>query len=134
MTQMRIRTYILIPAGLVFLAVAAVPYLVSHALRARVGPQHIFALTHSALFLTEELALTKALESLTLDGLQVSGWHPQREGRTSAPDGRKDQFGTRNTINSNRLVFAFTNGSGSMRLVSVALTGRQLSCQASGGK
>jgi hypothetical protein len=45
-------------------------------------------------------------------------------GCTSAPDGRIDEYASRNTINSNRVVFAFTNGA-STRFVSVELDGKR---------
>jgi hypothetical protein len=131
---MKTRTVILVGVGLVLLAVAAAPYLVHHSVQSRIGPQHIFELSESPSFLTEEMALTKARDTLTRDGIDLAIWQLQRDGRTSAPDGRLDEFAARNTINSNRVVFAFTNGSASTHFVSVELAGSRVICQSSIGK
>jgi hypothetical protein len=131
---MKMRTAILLGASLALLAIAAVPFAVHRAVKSRIGPQHVFELSESLPFLTEELALAKARDTLVKDGLDLAFWRPQPDGRTLAPDGRRDEFGARNTINSNQVVFAFTNGSTSMRFVSVELNGRQVVCQSSLGK
>jgi len=120
--------------GLVLLGVAAVPYIVHRAVQSRIGPQHVFELSESPSFLTEEMALAKARDTLTREGTDLAIWQPQRDGRTSAPDGRLDEFAARNTINSNQVVFAFTNGSASTRFVSVELAGGRVICQSSVGK
>jgi hypothetical protein len=131
---MKTRTLIFVGVGLILLAVAAVPYVVHRAVQSRIGPQHVFELSEPPPFLTEELALRKARDTLTRDGHDLAAWQPQRDGRTSAPDGRVDEFGARSTINSNLVVFAFRNGSASTRFVSVELAGRQVICQSSLGK
>ena len=131
---MKTRTIVLFGVGLVLLAVAAVPYAVHHAVQSRISPQHVFELTESPPFLTEGLALAKARETLTKDGFDITVWQPQRDGRTLAPDGFPDEFAVRNSMNSNRVVLAFTNASASTRFVSVELAGRRVICQSSLGK
>jgi hypothetical protein len=131
---MKTRTVILVGIGLVLFGLAAVPYIVHRAVQSRIGPQHVFELSESPSFLTEEMAFAKARDTLTRDGIDLAIWQPQRDGRTSAPDGRLDEFAARNTINSNRVVFAFTNGAASTRFVSVELAGHRVICQPSIGK
>jgi len=131
---MKTRTIIFLVAALFILGVAAVPYLIHRSLQSRVGPEHVFELSNRPAFLTEELALAKARETLTRDGFDPTIWQPQRDSRTTDPNGRTDEFAARNTINSNRVVFAFTNGSISTRFVSVELAGSRVICQSALGK
>lgn len=130
---MKKRTLILL-AAVLLAGVAAIPYLVHRSARSRIGPEHSFELSESPAFLAEELALAKARETMRRDGFDLATWQLQRGGRTTAPDGRIDEFAARNTINSNRVVFAFTNGSASTRFVSVERTGSRVICQSSLGK
>jgi len=124
------RTIILL-AVVVVAGAAAVPYLIHRSVQSRIGPQHVFQLSERPAFLTEELALAKAREALARDGLDPSVWQPQRDGRTTAPDGRTDKFAVRNTIDSNRVVFAFTSSTARIRFVSVELDGSRVVCQTS---
>jgi hypothetical protein len=124
------RTIILL-AVVVLAGVAAVPCLIHRWVQSRVGPQHVFQLSEQPAFLTEELALAKARETLARDGLNASVWQPQRDGRTTAPDGRTDEFAARNTIDSNRVVFVFTSSSARTRFVSVELDRSRVVCQTS---
>ena len=127
---MKKRTIILL-AVVVLAGVAAVPHLIHRSVQSRVGPQHVFQLSEQPAFLTEELALAKARETLARDGLNASVWQPQRDGRTTAPDGRTDEFAARNTIDSNRVVFVFTSSSARTRFVSVELDRSRVVCQTS---
>jgi len=131
---MKTRTIILVGVGLVLPWVAAVPYVVHRAARSRIGHQRVFELSESPSFLTEKMALAKARDTLTRDGIDLVIWQPQRDGRTSAPAGRADEFAARNMINSNQVVLAFTNGSASTRFVSVELAGSRVICQSPIGK
>jgi hypothetical protein len=131
---MKTRTIISLAVSLFIVGLAAMPYLIHRSLQSRIGPEHIFELSERPAFLTEELALAKARETMTGDGLDLTIWQIQRDGRTFAPDGRVDEFAARNTINSNHVVFAFTNGSTSTRFVSVELAGSRVICQSSLGK
>ena len=114
--------------------VAAVPYLIHRSVQSGIGPEHTFELSERPVFLTEELALAKANDTMTRNGFDLATWRVQRNGRTTAPDGRVDEFAARSTINSNRVVFAFANGSASTRFVSVELAGSRVICQSSLGK
>jgi hypothetical protein len=108
-----------------------------HPIPRRVYPRHYYELSEQPKFLTEELAIAKARETLTLEG-QVVGpdqydLHPVPDGHTKAPDGRIDQFLSRNAIgpnefSPNRGSIMFTNPSAT-RYVSVELDGRILVCQ-----
>jgi hypothetical protein len=87
---MKKRIIILIAGGLLLLAlVVAVPFLVQRSVQSRIGPPHTFVIAQPPRFLTEELALAKAKDTLSADGYDVAAWQPMREGapphRTDAP-------------------------------------------------
>lgn len=99
------------------------------------NPAHSFVLPNKPPFLSEELALAKAREALSRDGYDVAAWLPFRDGRTSSPDGRTDEFMSRNTVRPNRGVIMFTNIlAAPPRLVSVELDGSRVICQTSTAK
>jgi hypothetical protein len=127
------RPIIFLGVGLLLLGVAAVSYIAHRAVQSRIGPQHVYELAEQPKFLTEELAIAKARETLTRDGLDIAAWQPVPDDRTKAPDGRTDEFLSRNTITPNHGSIMFTNGTGT-RFVSVELDGRRLVCQTSIGK
>ncbi len=131
MHLVKTRTIIFIAVGLLLAALASVPYLVDRSVQSRIGPPHSFELSESPRFLTEDVALARARETLSRDGYDVTVWHPLRDGRTTAPDGRTDDFMARNSITSNRGVITFTNSTESPRLVSVTLDGGRVVCQTS---
>ena len=110
---------ILVAVGLVLAGAAAVPYLAHRAVQSRIGPRHVYELSEQPKALSEDLALTKARETLTLDGEDIASW--------------QEYSGTRQ-VNSNRVVFMFTNGAASTRFVHVELEGSHLVCQTSIGK
>jgi hypothetical protein len=116
---MKTRTIVFLGVGLVLLGVAAVPYLVHREVQSRIGPQHIYELSEQPKFLSEELAIAKARETLTQDGLTITSW--------------QEVSGSRD-ITSNRVVFMFTNGAASTRFVRVELDGSRVICQSSIGK
>ena len=101
--------------------------------RPGVGQQHVVALPDSPKFLTEEVALSAARVTLDLDRVWRTNWHPVPDDRTAAPDGRRDEFLARNTVNPNRGVIAFTNGA-ITRFVSVELQSNLLFLQSSRSK
>ena len=101
--------------------------------RPGVGEQHVVALPDTPEFLSEDTALSVARGALTFDRLDSASWHPMRDDRTAAPDGRKDQFMARNSINPNRGVFTFTNGD-STRFISVELQSNLIFFQCSVSK
>jgi len=125
---MKTRTIIFLSVALLLLGITAV---VHRSVQSRIGPQHIFELSEQPQFLTDQLALAKARETLTRDGYDVSVWQPTRDGRTTAPSGRPDEFLTRNTVTPNRGVIMFTSTTASPRFVSVELDGSRVVCQTS---
>jgi hypothetical protein len=129
------RAIILIGLGILVVLVGLYPFLLNRALRAGSGPKRTFELSAETRFLTEELAIEKARETLRLDGLNILEWQVHPDGRTKAPDGRVDQFLGRNSINSNSGTFMFTSGTnGLVRFVSVELNGKTVVCQTSVGR
>ena len=112
---------IVIPVGvgLLLAAAVAVPYLVHREVQSRIGPKHIYELSERPGALSEELALAKARETLTRDGLDTASW--------------QEHTGTRQ-VTSNRVIFVFTNGTTSTRFVNVDLEGTRVVCQTSVGK
>lgn len=130
---MKTRTIIFLGVGVLLLAVAAVPYLIHRSVQSRIGPQHIYELSEQPKFLTEELAMERARETLIRDGLDATAWQPVPDDRSKAPDGRTDQFLLRNTITPNHGSIMFRSSTGT-RFVSVELDGRRVVCQTSIGK
>jgi hypothetical protein len=130
------RTIIILASLAVLFGLAAsFSYFLDRSLKARSGPVRCFELSESPPFLTEELALEKARETLRRDGLDTAHWMPRPDGRTKAPDGRTDQFMGRNSINGNRGVFLFSGGANGLeRFVSVELHSNLVVCQSSIGK
>ena len=116
---MKKHTIILLGVGLLLGGVAAVPYFARRAVQSRIGPRHIFELSEQPQFLSEELALAKARETLTRDGLDITSWQ---------------EVGGSRQVTSNRVVVMFTNGAASSRFVHVDLEGSRLVCQTSIGK
>ncbi|HEX3150637.1 MAG TPA: hypothetical protein VHR66_21345 [Gemmataceae bacterium] len=99
------------------------------------GPRHKFVLAEPPLFLTDELAVAKARESLALDGLDPNVWHLYPSERTTAPNGRADQFLARNASNPNQGTVRFMReGKGTDRFVGVELAGNRVTCHGSWGK
>jgi hypothetical protein len=102
--------------------------------RALVGPRHEFAPTDRPPFLTEELAVAKAREALALDVSDPDAWVLGADGRTTAPDGRRDEFLSRNGIDPNQGLVVFRGPGGQSRGVAVELVGDRVICQSSHGK
>jgi hypothetical protein len=130
---MKTRTIIFLAVGFLLLGIASVPYLIHRSVQSRIGPQHVYELPEQPKFLTEELAMERARATLARDGLDPAVWQPVPDDRSKAPDGRTDQFLSRNTITPNHGSIMFTNSTGT-RFVSVELDGRRVVCQTSIGK
>ena len=113
---MKAGVVILIGAGL--LVAVVVPYLVHREVETRIGPRHVYELSEQPGALSEELALAKARETLTRDGLDSASW--------------REYTGTRQ-VSSNQVIFMFTNGPASTRFVHVDLDGNRVVCQTSVG-
>lgn len=75
----------------------------AHAARRAVsqGPEHRFELDGRPAFLSEEVALDMARETLRRDGYDPNRWEPLDDGRTTAPDGRPDRHFARNALDPN---------------------------------
>jgi hypothetical protein len=116
---MKAGIVILVGVGLLLAGAVAVPYLVHREVQSRTGPQHIYNLPEQPGVLSEELALVKARETLTRDGLDTVSW--------------QEYTGTRQ-VTSNQVIFMFTNGTASTRFVHVDLEGSRVVCQTSVGK
>jgi hypothetical protein len=129
------RWRIWVPVIVVLVAVGLVLLVPAAFRRALVKPPHEFALADHPAFLTEELALVKARETLALDGFDPADWQIHPSGRTKAPDGRRDDYLSRNGLNPNQGSVRFIGPAGQNRFVSVELVeGDRLICQSSRGK
>ena len=131
---MRVRWRIWVPT-LALVSIAGAGWAARAAFeRAMAGPRYEFALADRPPFLTEELALAKAREALALDVPTSGAWVLAADGRTTAPDGRRDEFLSRNGINPNQGLVVFRGPGGQSRGVSVELVGDCVICQSSRGK
>jgi hypothetical protein len=130
---MRVRRRSWLTAFAILVAVGAA-WRVTAFERSRIGPRHQFAVSEPSAFLTEALALAKAREVLALDGLDPSEWQAHPDDRTAAPDGRRDEYLSRNSLNPNRGSVQFRGPKDQVRFVSVELAGGQVVCQSSRGK
>lgn len=77
---------------------------------ARIGPERVFSLDHQPEFLTESLALDIAQKTLEMSKYKDMRWEPRKDGRSTAPDGRADQYVSRNSSNSNHTTIKFSSG------------------------
>lgn len=116
---MKAGIVIAVGIGLLLAGAVAVPHLVHREVQSRIGPQHIYELSEQPGALSEQLALAKARETLTRDGLDTASW--------------QEYTGTRQ-VTSNRVIFMFTNGTASARFIHVDLEGSRVLCQTSIGK
>jgi hypothetical protein len=117
---MRIRTITLIGLALVLTGIASLPLLMHRSIRSRMGPKHVFTLSEQPVSLTEEFAIAKARETLSLDRMDPDLWLLASNGCT---------------ISSNRaVVIFFTHGPAATRFVHVELDGSRVVCQVSVGK
>ena len=93
------------------------------------GPRHEFVLENRPEFLTEELAVNKALEALALDGFDPAEWKPKRisTGETAAPDGRTDKYLDRYGPNSGSIYMVGPKLYA--RFIHVELAGDRVTCQ-----
>lgn len=124
-----VKTSVILIVGLLVFGVATGALLFFRTARSHIGPLHVYELSEQPKFLTEELAIAKAKETLEDDGLDTSAWQPLPCGQTTAPDGRTDQFFSRNTLTTNEGSIVFTNGPSTMRIVRVQLEGNRIVCQ-----
>jgi hypothetical protein len=99
------------------------------------GPRHTFQLSSAPAFLTEELAAKKATEAMRLDGLGER-WRMEPLRRTKAPDGTPDVYLYRYDPKSGIIDFYYDpyTDPGQRRIVSVELSGSQITCEVDRGK
>jgi hypothetical protein len=99
--------------------------------RALVGPPHEFTVVNPPAFLTEELALAKARETLARDAPRAAEWVPvaREHKRSTAPDGRPDEYLQRDQGNPNLGFIRFVEPGKQGRSVSVELIGERVVCQ-----
>ena len=123
-------------SGLALLTLVSAGYFLCSAPRFRPMPglTHVYELAERANFLSEELALNYARQSLKEDGLNPAEWLPVRNGHTKAPDGRVDAFMARTTGTPNRGVILFTRAGCSPKFVAVELQGSRVICQNTFGR
>ncbi len=131
---MRVRRRIWLGLLAVLLAVGVAVLGLSAFKRSLLGPRHEFPLPERPAFLTEDLTLAMAREALSRDGFDPAEWQAIPDNRTSAPDGRQDQFLSRNQINPNQGSVIFRGPGSRARCVSVELVGEQVVCVSSWGK
>lgn len=96
----------------------------------RTGEVHSFELNKVPSFLTDEIALTKCREALSLEGLDSSEWEPKKQQRTTDPEDNPDTYLVRNAINPNQgHIFFINKNLPKARFVSVELHGSRVTCQ-----
>jgi hypothetical protein len=131
---MHVRWRIWVPVFAALVGVAWVVLSVAAFHRGLVGPPREFTLADRPLFLTEQLALVKARATLALDGLDPADWQAYPDDRTAAPDGRRDEYLSRDGLSPNLGSVMFRGPRGQIRFVSVELAGDRVICQSSRGK
>jgi hypothetical protein len=94
-----------------------------------VTPQHIYTIHPAPAFLTEELALEKARETLARDGYDLENWQLKRTDspKRKAPDGRRDKYLERFTFRSHAGHVHFGKGTAT-RTYHVWLDGDRVTC------
>lgn len=114
----------------ILILLAAAPRAIDFAIKqARSGPLHTFQLRDPPEFLADEAALEKALMAMSLDGLDPAEWKPLEDGRTRAPDGRRDRHLVRNTRDPNRGFIQFARSDRASRMVFIELHDGRIECQ-----
>ena len=136
MPQALSRKYSLALAGLLLCGAASAAWIyVLHQRPTRPAPgDHVFELSARPGYLSEELALTYARESLRQAGLNPADWRPVPTGRRDTPDAQADRYLARTAGTRYRGVIAFTREGRSLRFVAVELQGARVVCQNSPGK
>ena len=87
-------------------------------------------------FLTDDRAAAIGREVMSRDGFPESAWKLMSDDRTKAPDGRPDQFLTRNTINANQgyVYFRCENSPTPQRFVNIEQRDGEITAQGTLGK
>jgi hypothetical protein len=66
--------------------------------------------SHNGGYIDEEQAINIAESLLSMEGLDLSDWKPVQGSPSVAPDGRKDHYFLRNTIDPAAGIIRFVNG------------------------
>jgi hypothetical protein len=130
-SRLRLRTVALVTCGVVAVVTGALilfSHLLDKSFEARNGPPHVFGVSGHRSFLSEGLAVEKARAALALDGCGHD-WEPVPDGRTSAPDGRRDVWLLRNERNPNAGWLILTNAAGERFHVEIRLGDERLTCR-----
>jgi hypothetical protein len=135
---MRRRLLILasIVLTVVVVGVGGILFAINRAIDARSGPVHHFPVPAGETVLTDARAATIGRDLMNRDGFPESAWKLMTDDRTKAPDGRPDQFLTRNTINSNQgyVYFYCENSPTPQRFVNIGFRDGQITAQGTLGK
>lgn len=93
---------------------------------------HVYELSATPKYLSEDVALAKAIETMAAEGYDMRSWAAALDGRTTSPDGRADRYLARNGINPNRGTIVFRRNMGGQyeeRAVAIELSESHLSCR-----
>lgn len=91
---------------------------------------HVYELETPLPFLTEDVALALARETLQRAGFDPEAWIPVEDGRTRSPDHIPDKYLVRNTINPNSGTIRFRNAAlSATRFVNVELKDKKVTCR-----
>jgi hypothetical protein len=125
-----------ISLALIVVGVGGILFAINRAIDSRSGPVHRFPVAAGETFLTDDRAATIGREVMKRDGFPESAWKLMTDDRTKAPDGRPDQFLTRNTINPNQgsVYFHCDNSAAPQRFVNIELRDGQIMAQGTLGK
>ena len=123
-----LRSAILAIAGAMILPLVTLPFWLPLWVRDEwSGPPHSFVLDETPPFLREETALEMARRTLLLDGYDVAMWEPTEDGRSASPDGVRDKYLNRNTINPREGDIVFQKrGTDDTRFVNIEVVGRRV--------
>ena len=122
--------------ALVGVGVGGLLFAICRAVDSRSGPVHRFPLPAGETFLTDDRAAAIGREVMNRDGFPESEWRLMNDDRTKAPDGRPDQFLTRNTINPSEgsVYFYNANSPTPQRFVNIELRDGTITAQGTLGK
>jgi hypothetical protein len=93
------------------------------------GSLHVFHISETQTFLTEEIALDKAGEALAMEGLSTALWKPYEYKRTAAPDGKPDRYLLRYDGKSGAVMFVNATNQMASCSVEIQLEGNRLTCR-----
>ena len=128
------RNRIRLALGAILVGLFGIAFALHAYMMALTRPNHVFELTEQPAFLTDSLAVEKARQTMTIEGFDPTEWQPKADERTTAPDGARDKFLSRNGINPNSGSILFTRQDGAGRFVHIELDGNRVVCRSSHAK